>query len=726
MSLAATAENVTQEPKLTPAMIERRKRALIRKFTLLQQMSSGRYASVSIQGKHAGTTGKTTVLPLGNFEDPEYLDMLEGMSDHESGHMEHTDFSVWYGIKPIPLLKTLTNIFEDIRIEALVGAKFAGAKTNLIRLVQIAIKRGLFSAPSNQDDLAVMVQKYILYTGRYKHLHQFALKEYADEAGFVLSQALPNAFPSIEAVVSSCSNALSTADALYYAEQILKILKQEVKDQQEEQQQQEQQQNSQSPESEEESDEEQQSEPGESGDTDESESGEDEENKDDESQSGSSESDNDEENESESNDTEPGDSNESEEESDENADEKDGDQSGDSDSSDENFDDHETDESSGSGGNSDEENEDEEGDQTGDSESESNSDENQADDSSNSENSNDESNDESADQNDDSPEGDDSEDSQSQDADNSNQYSLGVEEIEKALSAEEDDLLEDMHEAIAKAMEEKAEEYEEEYQEEHGEAYARPSLGFSNRKSPNTSGMPSWIPQAKSLSQRVKQVLYSIMYDRNRVKRNYDNTGTDLCASTLWGVKAGNSRVFKTETTSKSPNTAFSILVDKSGSMNGEEMVMANTAAFAIAQALEFIKGAACEVLYYPYADVNGGHNHVAKGFNERINAVQNHSFNVHADNGTPTAEAMQGATSSLALRKEPNKVMFLITDGATSGAGVKAALKECDILGITVIGIGIKTGVLAGFDNRPFFAIESAQELSNALFTYLKTYYRG
>ncbi|MEZ9700356.1 VWA domain-containing protein [Vibrio sp. 10N.261.46.E12] len=703
MSLAATAENVTQQPKLTPAMIERRKRALIRKFTLLQQMSSGRYASVSIQGKHAGTTGKTTVLPLGNFEDPEYLDMLEGMSDHESGHMEHTDFSVWYGIKPIPLLKTLTNIFEDIRIEALVGAKFAGAKTNLIRLVQIAIKRGLFSAPSNQDDLAVMVQKYILYTGRYKHLHQFALKEYADEAGFVLSQALPNAFPSIEAVVSNCSNALSTADALYYAEQILKILKQEVKDQQEEQQQ-EQQQNSQSPESEEDSDEEQQSEPGESGDTDESESGEDEEN------------------ESESNGTESGDSNESEEESDENTDEKDGDQSGDSDGSDKNSDDDETDESSGSGGNSDEENEDKEGDQTGDSESESNSDENQAEDSSNSENSNDES----ADLNDDSPEGDDSEDSQSQDADNSNEYSLGVEEIEKALSAEEDDLLEDMHEAIAKAMEEKAEEYEEEYQEEHGEAYARPSLGFSNRKSPNTSGMPSWIPQAKSLSQRVKQVLYSIMYDRNRVKRNYDNTGTDLCASTLWGVKAGNSRVFKTETTSKSPNTAFSILVDKSGSMNGEEMVMANTAAFAIAQALEFIKGAACEVLYYPYADVNGAHNHVAKGFNERINAVQNHSFNVHADNGTPTAEAMQGATSSLALRKEPNKVMFLITDGATSGAGVKAALKECDILGITVIGIGIKTGVLAGFDNRPFFAIKSAQELSNALFTYLKTYYRG
>ena len=82
------------------------------------------------------------------------------------------------------------------------------------------------------------------------------------------------------------------------------------------------------------------------------------------------------------------------------------------------------------------------------------------------------------------------------------------------------------------------------------------------------------------------------MYDRNRTNRAYDTSGFDICANSLWGIKAGNARVFKTDTVSKSPNSAFSILIDKSGSMGnsvdgtkyGESrMRVANVASFAIA-----------------------------------------------------------------------------------------------------------------------------------------------
>lgn len=111
------------EKPMNPALLAQRKRALLRKFTLLQQMNTGKSGNVEIRGTKAGTTGNRTVLPLGNLEDPEYLDMLEGMMDHENGHCKHTDFSVWFAIKH-KLVKRLTNIFEDIRIEKLVSHEY--------------------------------------------------------------------------------------------------------------------------------------------------------------------------------------------------------------------------------------------------------------------------------------------------------------------------------------------------------------------------------------------------------------------------------------------------------------------------------------------------------------------------------------------------------------------------------------------------------------------------
>ncbi|MDW2323219.1 VWA domain-containing protein [Vibrio sp. 1159] len=621
-----TAESAISKPE-NPALVMRRKQALIRKFTLLQTMNTGRSVGVQIQGTKACTSGKMTTLPLGNMEDPEYLDMLEGMIDHENGHCKHTDFTEWYSINN-KMVRRLTNIFEDVRIEKLVGHEYPGAKTNLLKLVQVAIKRGLFSAPSPQDDLVRLVQKYILYTGRYKHLDQYPLKEFSQDAAFCLSRALPNAFPKLEAILTLSASDQSTVDARRRAEDVLKVLQEEFEDQQQQEEKQDQ------------------------------------------------------------------DENQQQQEEEQDQDENQDDQSGGSDSNSEVEDEQSESEVSDECDNSDEEGDEN---QSGQLDTDSNDDANS-----------------------------DGSESQSETDSFSNQASS--QEIEKAINADEDDLLEDMHDGIRRMMEDKAEENEEQFKEESGDRYSTPTLAFRCDKSPLTGGIPFWMPKARQQSQRVKLVLNSILNDRNRVKRSYENTGTEICAGTLWGVSAGNNRVFKTETISKSPNTAFSILIDRSGSMQGGNMDMANVAAFAIGQAIEFIKGAECEVLYYPFYDParQDGFVHIAKSFSERMNSVATRSFNVRADHGTPTAEALQGATARLALRKEPNKVLFLITDGQTSGATVQAALRECDVMGITVIGIGIGTGQLAGFEHRPYFAIKSADELANSLFTYLRTYYRG
>ncbi|NMU52743.1 hypothetical protein, partial [Vibrio parahaemolyticus] len=65
-----TADTAIAKPE-NPALVMRRKQALIRKFTLLQTMNTGRSVGVKIQGTKACTSGNTTTLPLGNMEDPE-------------------------------------------------------------------------------------------------------------------------------------------------------------------------------------------------------------------------------------------------------------------------------------------------------------------------------------------------------------------------------------------------------------------------------------------------------------------------------------------------------------------------------------------------------------------------------------------------------------------------------------------------------------------------------
>ncbi|WP_288985203.1 VWA domain-containing protein, partial [uncultured Pseudoalteromonas sp.] len=337
------------------------------------------------------------------------------------------------------------------------------------------------------------------------------------------------------------------------------------------------------------------------------------------------------------------------------------------------------------------------------------------------------------DSSDDNQTGDSSDDNQTDNSKSSDEkdksgYSLNAcsDDIQSALDADEDELICDLHKKIRELMEEKAEEFEQKFVEEFDAPYFAPALPFTCKKSANASGIPDWVTEARMNSQRIKTVLHSILYDRNKSKRSFDKQGTDLCSGAIWGVKAGNSRIFRTDAITRAPNSAFTILVDKSGSMGSSDMRTANVAAYSIAQALEFLKGTECEVLYYPFGSHDEPHNHVAKAFNERMASVTSTSFNVHANGGTPTAEALLGAVTNLIQRKEERKIIFLITDGDTAGPNVKAALQECDVLGITVIGIGIKTGELSGFENRPTMLIDQCADLAPAMFNFLRDYYQA
>lgn len=100
---------------------------------------------VQISGDQAYTNGRIINLP--SLPDSKEAALLaRGYIDHESAHIRFTDFSVKSSTS---MLKCLTNILEDIRIEKMMGAKYPGCRSNLKDLAEHLKQQGSFT-PSLQ------------------------------------------------------------------------------------------------------------------------------------------------------------------------------------------------------------------------------------------------------------------------------------------------------------------------------------------------------------------------------------------------------------------------------------------------------------------------------------------------------------------------------------------------------------------------------------------------
>lgn len=80
--------------------------------------------TVRFEGHQAATNGKVIVLP--NVESVSDPDVLMGFLSHEAAHVRFTDMSVMLEIDS-PLEKSLLNIYEDQRVEILIGTIYPGS-----------------------------------------------------------------------------------------------------------------------------------------------------------------------------------------------------------------------------------------------------------------------------------------------------------------------------------------------------------------------------------------------------------------------------------------------------------------------------------------------------------------------------------------------------------------------------------------------------------------------
>ena len=124
---------------------------------------------VSVGGDTAYSTGGSINIPIGDFSDPRFMQMVQGYIDHEIGHESETEHG--YMAKAISiggnLMGSILNALEDARMENSRGNIYPGARINLEVLFKIAIEDEIIPNPNDmKQNIMEVIFSYILHASR--------------------------------------------------------------------------------------------------------------------------------------------------------------------------------------------------------------------------------------------------------------------------------------------------------------------------------------------------------------------------------------------------------------------------------------------------------------------------------------------------------------------------------------------------------------------------------
>ena len=278
------------------------------------------------------------------------------------------------------------------------------------------------------------------------------------------------------------------------------------------------------------------------------------------------------------------------------------------------------------------------------------------------------------------------------------------EAVERALSATEQDLMDDVAKQVAEMLEEHASDcpYEAavEVAEERNDQIR--AFGVINAKEARKA--------TNALRSRLDGLIQASKQQRNPPRR----TGRRLDSRSLARLSCGDTRVFKSSSERKAVNTAVHVLLDRSGSM-GHQIATACAAVYATAVALEGISGVNLETAAFPVSQ--DGVKTLTR-FGERI-CID--AYEMGVDGSTPMAEALWHVAYRLVAQKQPRKIALVITDGDPDHrAATVDVIARMEAVGIETIGIGIGSNAKEHLFSR-HRKILSVDELPNALFGLLE-----
>lgn len=124
---------------------------------------------VSVGGDTAYSTGGSINIPIGDFSDPRFMQMVQGYIDHEIGHESETEHGYMARARSIGgnLMGSILNALEDARMENSRGNIYPGARINLEVLFKIAIEDEIIPNPNDmKQNIMEVIFSYILHASR--------------------------------------------------------------------------------------------------------------------------------------------------------------------------------------------------------------------------------------------------------------------------------------------------------------------------------------------------------------------------------------------------------------------------------------------------------------------------------------------------------------------------------------------------------------------------------
>ena len=231
----------------------------------------------------------------------------------------------------------------------------------------------------------------------------------------------------------------------------------------------------------------------------------------------------------------------------------------------------------------------------------------------------------------------------------------------------------------------------------------------------------SALPEAQKLqalqaSIALRTRLQGLLQARTQKRCSISRRGV-LHPSSLHRLQTGNPRIFRREAEQIGLNTAVHILLDVSGSMSGVPIVLARQACFAVAKALENIKGVNPAVTAFP-----------AMASTSSVFPIMRHgqkvpdSFDISASGGTPLAAALWWVLQTLVPLGEQRKVVLVITDGIPDNLqAAHKALVMAQKLGIEVYGLGVRDEHIAHLLPQASRVINDLPDLAPTMFDMLQ-----
>lgn len=180
---------------------------------------------VVLQGNRAHTDGKCIVLPA-LPDDFQHHDAVWGLLGHEAGHIRYSDSDAIKDLGGRPLVKTLTNIFEDGRIERQMLNRYPGMKSTFEAMTQYMVNNGLYEFSEN-DPVSVFTT-FVIAETESRMVGLSSIESIRNDAGSCFDRHFSRGVSTrLEVILRRLGGMSSSSDARALAELVVKMLQEE-------------------------------------------------------------------------------------------------------------------------------------------------------------------------------------------------------------------------------------------------------------------------------------------------------------------------------------------------------------------------------------------------------------------------------------------------------------------------------------------------------------------